>query len=172
MKTLKELWDKAIDLEFRLCSLKDLVQNEGSTRADLEVFNDEVNTFISSFHCWQQECNKIVSQKLVATSKSILQDQIKYGLFNYGVKELTGLELYTVEGATEEFVILHSIRRGLQFDGNNEISFTGASLSAIITISPTAFFAIAAPLINASILFSGQSPPEPLLATMAMKFKS
>lgn len=126
MKTLKELWDKAIDLEFRLCSLKDLVQNEGSTRADLEVFNDEVNTFISSFHCWQQECNKIVSQKLVATSKSILQDQIKYGLFNYGVKELTGLELYTVEGATEEFVILHSIRRGLQFDGNNEISFTPA----------------------------------------------
>ena len=42
------------------------------------------------------------------------------------IKELTGLELYTVEGATEEFVILHSIKRGLFFDCNNEISFTPA----------------------------------------------
>jgi hypothetical protein len=126
MKTLKELWNKAIDLEYRLYSLKDLVQNEGSTGADLEVFNDEVNTFISSFHCWQQECNKTISYNLQPTPQSILQGHIKSGLLKYGVKELTGSELYTVEGATEEFVILHSIKRGLFFDCNNEISFTPA----------------------------------------------
>ena len=126
MKTLKELWDKAIDLEFSQSHLKGIVQNEGSTADDLQAFNDAAASFEKDFLDWQKDCNKTISHRLVATPQSVFQDQIKSGLFRYGVKELTGLELYTVVGATEEFVILHSIKRGLQFDCNNEISFTPA----------------------------------------------
>lgn len=126
MKTLKELWDEAVDLEFWFSRLKSVVQNEGSSKTDLQVFNDAVGSFVKDLLEWQQDCNKTVSYNLQPTPQSIFQGRFKSGLFKYGVKELTGLSLYTVEDATEEFVVLHAIQRGLEFNGNNEVSFTPA----------------------------------------------
>lgn len=126
MKTVEELWDEAVDLQIRLSRLKSVVQNEGATRACLETFNKTMSIYVKDLLEWQQKCNNTLSSKLVATLQSVLQDQIKSGLFKYGVKKLTGLSLYTVEDATEEFVVLHAIQRGLEFNGNNEVSFTPA----------------------------------------------
>jgi hypothetical protein len=126
MKTLKELWDYGEDLQFRLLFLSLLVQNKKSSKTDLQVFNDGVGTFVEDLLKWQQDCNKTVSYNLQPTPQSVFQGHFKSGLYKYGVKELTGLSLYTVEDATEEFVILHAIQRGLEFNCNNEVSFTPA----------------------------------------------